>query len=191
MAEVEGAKLNAYVFMHLLEPGKGIQAVKEEFSRRPGFRFVAQFVGSFVVFGAVELDGGDLEGLQKLIAGEYWEAGVRSEWSTLVKGSVYGIPKRGSPDYCAMIRARADGDPVVALDALDAHFGPRVTSQDPDFHYGAGVVSGRGFDLLIDLGATSLGELHRLVLEDVRRVPGVGTTDSSFAFLPGNEIRRP
>jgi hypothetical protein len=111
----------------------------------------------------------------------------------VIKASRLRIPKRGSPDVCALVRAMAE-EPEAVLDSLDEVFAERHEAQqsrpleERDFNFGAAVVSGT-FDLLIELGAPSRPETIELVRE-VRAVPGVGKTVTSFAHLPGNERRR-
>lgn len=187
MHEIDG-KLQFYVFSDCVESGKKIRDAIEEFARKPGVRFVAQFVGAYSIFGAVEFE--TLEQAQSAIAADYWEAGVRSEWSTLVESSRVLAPKRGSPDHCAIVRAQAEGDPRELLRAIDDRFEERaLAAAHTVFSYGAGVVTGKDFDLLIDLGAETLDELVRTVLVDLRGVDGIRRTATSLAYLPGNEIR--
>jgi hypothetical protein len=180
--------LESYVFMSDLDVGTNPRQVKEAFATRRGVRFVAEFVGSFKIFGAVET--ATLEDLQNLIAGEYWETGLRSDWSTLVKASELMTPKRGSPDYCAIVRAQPTDDAIEVLGRLDDRFRERFEADPAHGHfvYGAAVVTG-SWDLLIDLGADSRSEVMGLVLDDVRQVSGIGRTQTSLAYLPGNAIR--
>ncbi len=177
-------KFDAYVFMHLLETGRSLRDVVEAVGetvkeRRNGF--VGQFVGSFAAFGRFEV--GSLRELQKLIAGPLWSAGVRSEWSTMVASSGIMSPKRGSLSHCALVRARTSANPFEVLGALDEHF-----KRQKRVDYGAAVVNGK-FDLLIDLGANSFDRLKEILVEEVLGFPGISSTDTAFAYLPGNAIR--
>jgi hypothetical protein len=171
------------VFVHAFEgrPSEGIGGLFGNES----VQFAGRFVGSFVGFGRVVAP--DLETLQSWIDGQYWDAGVRSDWSVVVKPSSLSIPKRRSPDYCAMIRVRVahDVDPEELLDRLDEHYHDTWEAMG----YGAAVVSGGSFDLLVELGADSLPELWSRVRE-LRGQAGVARTATAVAFLPNNGLRR-
>ncbi|HEY3211694.1 MAG TPA: Lrp/AsnC ligand binding domain-containing protein [Actinomycetota bacterium] len=194
----EEPAINAYVFMHLFEPGapregfNKIEDVLDQFRSKTGVRWAHHFVGSFIAFGAVDADS--LEDLQARIAGEFWDAGVRSEWSLATRPSLYGAPHRGSPPFHALIRVRTKRrNPDDVLDDLDAAFAPIV---DPligeygedgwrdHFYYAAATVSGKGFDILVELAAASMEDLTKLIFERIRPIEGVSSTDSSFAFIP-------
>jgi DNA-binding Lrp family transcriptional regulator len=198
MQNSEDPAINAYVFMHVLDPAppragfNKIADVLDQFRSKTGVRWAHHFVGSFVAFGAVDADS--LEDLQARIAGEFWDAGVRSEWSLAVKPSLYGAPHRASPPFHALIRVRTKRrNPDDVLDDLDAAFAPIV---DPliqehgevgwreHFYYAAATVSGKGFDILVELAAASMEDLTTLIFERIRPVEGVSSTDSSFAFIP-------
>lgn len=185
---VEG-KVQFYGFADHIEPGKTVRQVVREVAAQPGVRFVAQFTGRFLVFAAAEHES--LDQAQDAIGDAYLGAGFRTEWSMLLRSSRLMAPKRGSPDYCAIVRAQAEGDPETTLRAIDDRFEERFQA-DPTherFSYGAGVVTGADFDLLVDLGADSTEELTRTLLRDLRTVDGVGRTSTSIAFLPDNAIR--
>ena len=64
-----------------------------------------------------------------------------------------------------------------------------VAEQVKEVHYGAAVVSGI-YDLLIDIGSTRHSKTIKLVNEEVRTIPGIDRTVTSFAHLPGNARRR-
>jgi hypothetical protein len=177
-----------HVFSHAVstEAGASLRDVVQAVGRYSPdpVKFTAHFVGSFVLY--TRLETATLGDAQDFIAGPLWEAGVRSQASTEIKVSSILGPKRGSPPYCALVRVRAAGDPLELLDALDDAF----QGKDPDtYGYGAAVVSGRGFDLLVDLGRPSFEELTQAIIQDLRTVEGIAGTDSSFAYLPGNAIR--
>ena len=184
---------DGYVLIDHVDPNKGIREVLDRlFEDNPTtVRFVAQFAGPFIGFVAMTVS--DLGEVHALADGPFWEAGLRCETLLVIKRSNLEIPKRGSPDVCAMVRAAAD-DPDVALDALDETFGPRQDDakkfpyEDRVFNYGAAIVNGR-FDLLIDLGAPNYGDTVGLVRE-VRSIPGIRKTVTAFAHLPGNARRR-
>lgn len=176
-----------YIFIR--DPDPDPRTVKKNLAEQPGVYFVAEFVGTFVVFAAVEHD--TLEGLQEAIAGAYWQAGLRSETSLIVESSRLSAPKRGSPRHCGIVRATiADRDPVEVLEDLDRTFEERFNA-DPNhdhFWYGAALVTG-SYDLLIDLGADTRREVDRMVIRDVRGVAGIRKTVTAHAYLPGNELR--
>ena len=181
----EERKLEAYVFIHELA-GAEPREVLRQFVALEGVRYAAQFVGSFIAFGAVEV--ADLGQLHRLMAGGAWKAGVRCEWSVVVKAGVRAAPKRGSPPYCALVRADTVGDPREVLDSIDAYLDPRLPPNSEEFRYASAVVNGLGFGLLVEFGSTSLDELYRLILEELRPREGIASTDSAFAFLPDNEL---
>lgn len=187
MAKKAG-KLEAYGFTSSIPDGKTPGDVVDDIARQPGVRFVARFAGDFLVFAAVEHSS--FEDLQRAVTEPYWEAGLRTEWAVQTKVSQINGPKRGSPDYCAIVRARALADPNDALDALDARFeGP--SNEDPAherFWYGAAVVAGR-WDLLIDLGARSHEELSKIVRKDLKTVEGIELGPAARAYLPNNAKR--
>ncbi len=205
----EGSKVDAYVFMHLFEPTPprdGLTKIDDVLDRfrksRPydleadrGVRFAYQFVGSFVAFGAVTVDS--LKELQELIAGDFWTAGVRSEWSVTDLPSRYGAPHKHSPPIHALVRIRTGTRSARSvLDALDDAFATKV---DPlieeygeehwreHFYYAAATVSGKGFDILVELADNSLEELKTLIFERIGTVDGVASTDSAFAYIPEYE----
>lgn len=193
MSEQE-AHIDAYTFIDHVDTGKRIDEVlRDVFEQNPHtVRFTAQFSGTFIGFVAMELSG--LAEAHELARGAFWEAGMRCETAYVVQGSRFRLPKRGSPDVCALVRARAQ-DPLAVLDALDDRFGERqeAESQRPyderEFNYGAAVVSGI-YDLLIDIGSTRHSKTIKLVNEEVRTIPGIDRTVTSFAHLPGNARRR-
>jgi hypothetical protein len=176
-------QVDAYVFVHDFE-GRPSERLGELFGNE-SVRFSGRFVGSFGGFAAVVAP--DLETLQSWIDGTYWDAGIRSDWSVVVKPSNVSIPKRRSPDYCALIRVRvADGvDPEELLARLDAHY----EHNWEEMGYGAAVVTGGSFDLLVELGAGSLPELWDRVRE-LRSQAGVARTATAVAFVPNNGLRR-
>ena len=128
------------------------------------------------------------------IAQNYGPAGLSSQWVKLDQSSQIEAPKRGSPDYCAMVKVRTDDDPEEVLAAIDDRFRDRYQQDDPDHHlfsYGAcTVVPGPDFQILVDLGADSLQEVIRTAKVDLRAVEGVLPSISmSTSFLPGNAKR--
>jgi len=171
-------ELEAYVFERDVGP-EGIDSLKSSFAGAPGVRFVGQFVGAFTLFARVVAD--DLPQLQGRIREEYWEAGVRSNWSLNLTGERLAAPKRASPDICALVCARADDDPFQVLNALDGRFLEEGA-------YGAAVVTAQDFDLLVDLGADTVEDVVDRVLA-LRGVNGIGRTATAIADLAGNAIR--
>jgi len=147
-------------------------------------RFASQYVGSFQVYVHLAVDSV----AEAMRAGNIlWPAGVRTETSSEVKVSRINGPKRASPRYSALVRIRPAVDPFHLLDQLDDAFESRV---DPEtYWYGAAVVTGRGYDLLVDLGRPTEDELLAAVLEDLRGVDGIRRTDTSWADLGVNAFR--
>jgi hypothetical protein len=169
--------VDAYVFVHAFD-GRPSE-VMGELLGKDGVRFVGRFVGSFLGFAAVEAP--DLETLQAWIDGPYWDAGARSEWSTVVKPSNQAIPKRRSPDYCGLIRVRVadEVDPEEVLAQLDEYY----AGNGEEIGYGAAVVTGGSFDMLVELGGDSLVQLFDRV-RDLRARPGIARTATAVAFIP-------
>jgi hypothetical protein len=193
----EGPEVDAYVFMHVLDPGRSIPGVVESFGSKEGVRWAQHFIGSSVVFGAVTVSS--LRRLHELIVGDYWEAGARSEWSLSDTASVYKAPHRHSPPYqtppyYAIVRVRTSGNPRTVLDALDQSMGPMIESFIADhgdepawrefFDFRAATVSGEGVDILVEMAAHSIDELKTMILDRIGPTEGVVSTDSSFAYAP-------
>ena len=192
----EGLELDAYVFMHVFDPGTDIPGVVESFGSREGVRWAQHFVGSSVVFGAVTASS--LQRLQELIVGEYWEAGARSEWSLSDRPSIWGAPHRHSPPYqtppyYAIVRVRTSGNPRTVLDAIDdrikVKIDPLIEEHGLDgwreiFDFRAATVSGKGVDILVEMAAHSIDELKTTILDLIGPTEGVLATDSSFAYAP-------
>jgi hypothetical protein len=172
-------ELEAYVFERDIGPD-GVDALKASFADASGVRFVGQFVGAFTLFARVVAN--DLGELQGRIRGEYWDAGIRSDWSLNLTGDRAAAPKRASPDICALVCVKATGDPFGLLDALDARFLNEGA-------YGAAVVTARDFDVLVDLGADSVEDVVDRVLE-LRSVDGVGRTATALGDV-SEAARRP
>jgi hypothetical protein len=192
MAQTETKQEQWYIFSNDIPAGKTIRQVIDDIARQPGVRFVAQFTGEYKIFVAVESD--TLEELQTAIAENYVPAGLQSQSVRLDVSSSIRAPKRGSPDYCAIVKVKTDGDPEEVLSAIDDRFEERDQQDEPDHHlfsYGAcTVVPGPDFQILVDLGADSLPEVIRTAKVDLRSVPGVLPSISmSTSFLPGNAKR--
>jgi hypothetical protein len=174
-------KIEAYVFERHVE-GKSVAELRSDLASQPGVAFVAQFVGAFQLFARVLVE--DLQELQLRIDGDYRDAGVHSDWSTNLTGSRVLAPKRASPDICALVCAQADGNPFEIINGIDAEF----ADDDGDVSYGAAVVTAVDFDLLVDLGASSLEDVIQRV-KRLRNVDGIGRTATSLADLASNAIR--
>lgn len=174
-------EIDAYVFIRSFE-GRPSQ-VLGRFIGLPGVRFTARFTGAFTGFGAVEADS--LQELQDLVDGPYRDAGIRSDWSVVTKPGVL-IPKRRSPTLCALVRvAVSDGtDPDVLLDDLEREFGAAAEETG----YAAAVVTGQGYDLLVEFGAEDLPTLWGRV-RALRNVTGVGRTSTAVADMRDNALR--
>lgn len=187
-------QLDAYILIDHVDPGARIRDVlRDMFNQNPDtVRFTAQVGGPFIGFAAVTLPG--LKESHDLANGAFWDAGVRCETIFVVGPSRIAIPKRGSPDHCALVRAMAE-DPDAVLEALDDRFGGRQQEQvelpyeDRTFNYGAAIVTGT-YDLLIDVGTPTFAGTRDLVKTEVRTVPGIGRTVTMLSHLPGNALRR-
>jgi hypothetical protein len=169
--------LEAYVFATASDGSKN-GFVKESFASKPGVAFVGQFVGAFSLFGRVLAS--DLSELQTRIDDDYWDAGIRSHWSLNLTGDRIEAPKRASPDICALVRVRARDDPFDVIGRLDEQFSGSA--------YGAAVVTGSDYDMLVDLGADTVEDALDRVLQ-LRAIPGVGRTATALADLANNAIR--
>ena len=161
-----------------------------------GVRWAQHLVGSSVVFGAVTVSS--LRRLHELIAGDYWEAGARSEWSLSDRPSLFGAPHKHSPPYqtppyYAIVRVRTSGNPRTVLETIDERMrekiDPLIEEHGEDvwretFDFRAATVSGKGVDILVEMAAQSVDELATSILEFIGPTEGVVSTDSSFAYAP-------
>lgn len=213
----EPEPVDAYVFMHLIEPVSNLDEGKTQIGEllrrfreskefrddyegyegtRIGVRWAQQMVGSYVVFGAVTAPS--LEVLESWIAKEFWDAGVRSEWSLADRPSRYRAPYKHSPPYYAFVRVRTRGNPrdvLVALDtSMDEKILPLIDQYGDDDQYGQGgwrdhfdyraaTVSGKGFDILVELAAYSMEELTETILTFIGRTEGVVSTDTAYSYV--------
>jgi hypothetical protein len=171
-------EIEAYVFERHIE-ASGIDGLKSSFATAPGVRFVGQFVGAFNLFARVV--AADMGELQRRIAGEYWEAGIHSDFSVNLTGNRPAAPKRGSPPICALVCVKVKADPFDVLERLDEEFLSAGA-------YGAAVVTAADFDVLVDLGADTVEDVIDRVLQ-LRGLPGIGRTSTALADLTDNEIR--
>jgi hypothetical protein len=175
--------IEAYVFERHVEPG-GIAAIKGSLATAPGVRFVAQFVGAFNLFARVVAE--DLGQLQSRIAGEYFDSGVRSDWSLNLTGPKPTAPKRGSPVICALVCCRTSVTDVFGLsDSLDTTFSKLPAGQS----FASAVVNAPDFDILVDLGAETLEDVLDLVVKLRGELPDGARTATAFADLSNNAIR--
>jgi hypothetical protein len=174
-------KIEAYVFERDIRDTR-VSGLREGFAAAPGVAFIGQFVGAFSLFGRVLAD--DLGQLQRRIDGEYFDAGIRSQWSVNLTGDRLAAPKRASPDLCALVQVRTTEDPFEVLGRLDERFG----GLPEDRSFGAAVATADDFDVLVDLGADTLEHVIDMVL-DLRGVAGVGRTATAVADLADNAIR--
>jgi hypothetical protein len=181
----EDGLIHLHLFSHATDrPPEGIVAAIQELDS-PHVLYGSQYVGSFQAYTHVTVD--TLADSMRL-ANALWPKGLRTEMSSEVKISGIRGPKRASPRFNALIRIRPDGNPLAFLDELDRVLGPNF---DPEtYWYGAAVVTGRGYDVLVDLGRPTLEELVDAVLNDLREVEGIGRTDTSWADLDVNSFRR-
>ena len=170
--------IEAYLFERHIDADR-IGNIKSALAGQDGVQFVAQFVGAFNLFARVV--AADLGELQGRIAGQYYDVGVRSEWSLNLTGARPKAPKRHSPYICALVCCRTSVDPFGLLGTLDKLF-------DAERGYGAAVVNAPDFDVLVDLGADTIEEVVDLVVR-LREVKGIGRTSTAFADLDNNAIR--
>jgi len=213
----EPEPVDAYVFMHLIEPVPNLDEGKTQIGEllrrfreskefrddyegyegtRIGVRWAQQMVGSYVVFGAVTAPS--LEVLESWIAKEFWDAGVRSEWSVADRPGRYRAPYKHSPPYYAFVRVRTRGNPRDVLGALDTSMDekilPLIEQYGADdqqgqggwrdhFDYRAATVSGKGFDILVELAAYSIEELTETILTFLGRTEGVVSTDTAYSYV--------
>jgi hypothetical protein len=145
--------------------------------------FVAQFVGPFFAFARVEV--ATFKDLHRLIATDYWSAGVRCSWSTVVHPSSMFLPKKSGTRFCALLRITTSQgeDPITVMTRLEKVF------EDWGDHVGIAVVTG-DYDILMTIGAEEADNLLTAVLEKVREVRGVGSTETAFADLEDNSFER-
>ncbi len=180
MAKLE--PVYAYVFIEHVDPGAKIRHVLEDFFHQPGVRFVAQVVGSYKAFGAVQAPS--IGELHRLVAEEYWNAGIRCKWCVAVVPGP-NLPKHGSPDACAVVRIRTDGDAVTVLNDLNGRFEGWTDAR----HYGSAVVTGE-YDILVSIGSDNFDEVIDAIFGQIRTTPGVASTETAFMYLPGNALER-
>jgi hypothetical protein len=180
--------LHVHVFSHAEDrrPGEVVDAVAER--AELGVEFVGQYLGSFQVYAHLQVPRadtalGDVQG----IVDDLWSQGLRTEVAFEVQTSQIMGPKRRSPDFSALVRVRPDDDPFTVLERLDEHFEPLF--DEDAFWYGAAVVTGR-YDLLVDLGRPSFAELTKAIRGHLRKIPGIGRTDTSLADLRKKSFRR-
>jgi hypothetical protein len=181
----------AYIFERHVAPA-GISAVKKFLAMQPGVEFVAQFVGAFNLFARVVAP--DLGTLQQRIAEDYFEAGIRSDFSLNLTGPKPTAPKRGSPPICALVCCSVDVPDAITFDAqLEDKFNDFLAAnrdQFPKGTYASAVINHPDFDVLVDLGEDSIEKVLDLVLQ-LRTFLGDGArTATAFADLTNNEIRR-
>jgi hypothetical protein len=181
--------LHAFVFMNGVDPGRNIADVIDDIGGAEGRQFpngrvmfASVFVGSYIGFAHVRARDGDLAALQRLIFHDLWAEGVRGEHT--IEGPVYSPmgtefkpkgPKRKSPPFCALVRARVDRDPMSVMMEIANRF------QDTDPFQGASVIFGKA-DILIELAGETLTAVSDPVLAVIRDAPGVVWTETSFAF---------
>jgi hypothetical protein len=174
----------AYIFEKHVDP-IGIAVVRKRLAAAPGVEFVAQFVGAFSLFARVVADS--LATLQQRIVVDYFEAGIRSDYSLNLTGPKPTAPKRGSPPICALVCCSVDTPDAIAFDSqLEARMTAQLTGTQT---YASAVVNAPDFDVLADLGADTLEEVLDLVVT-LRTELGPGArTATAFADLRDNEIR--
>lgn len=180
--------LHAFVFMTHVDPGQNYRDIVARLKDIDRVTFAAEFMGSFRAFAHVNVE--TLPELHDLLANELWEAGVRSHLSMELEyyvqpGAVPTPmgPRRNSPPYCALVRIKgAQGHDL--RDVLQAIGRGGLTT-----FVGASIVSGRECDILLELGADEFDPskesdpLKKTLLDELRAIEGVGSTDTSFAFV--------
>jgi hypothetical protein len=145
-----------------------------------GVRFAARTFGAYDVFLAAEAPS--LRALQNDVAGAVKRAGARHVRWSLVVGPQALHPKRFVTAISAFVRVSSP-DPVALLEGLVEGFAP-LNDRD-GFGFGAAVVTGEGYDLLVELGAPSEDDAIDLVF-GLRGADGVGGTETTFASFEGD-----
>ncbi len=174
--QVQVEPVDAYVFIDHVDPGANIRHVLDDlFAQEETVRFAAQTVGSFIGFAAVHTS--TIDDLHRLMAGDYWSAGVHCKWSTIViPGPLH--PKIGSPPACALVRIGTNDKPVNVLSRLIDGFQEWVEPR----HFGSAVVTGE-YDILVSIGSDSFEEVATAILGPLRDTEGVASTDTAFMAL--------
>jgi hypothetical protein len=142
--------------------------------------FAGTFEGQFQGFAHIAHD--DTQTLADLIAGQLWEAGVRSHYVTEGKyhknqqAQPMG-PTRNSPRFLAIARVYVNQPPTQVMGNVADFFGDELDEygQSLSPFIGASTVIG-GFHLLVELGDDDRQELDRHV-ESLRGVDGVGRVE--------------
>lgn len=179
--------LTAYVFIEHLDAPDPKRLLRDLFHDiDPSVKFVGRFVGSFFAFARVEVD--TFRDLLELMAGDFWQRGVRCTWSTVV-GLLPGVmmPKKSGTTYCALLRitTAADADPFDVM----AQLGEAFESWADGDHFGIAVVTGQ-YDILMTIGADDADALLKAIRRRVLKVGGIASTETAFADLTGNEMHR-
>jgi hypothetical protein len=155
-------------------PGRGQRP------RLAGVRFVAQYEGGFKVFCAVFKPSGASERVN-----EFCWAGS-TDTATLVTSGL-AVPKRHSPEFNAIVLARATGCRNRPRN-IDGFFQSRAGGPGSGALLVRGAVVRSGFDLLIDPAGGEDGQVN--VRQDLLNIEGVGrTTNRARACLTDNAKR--
>ncbi len=187
MAEVENeydyTGLHAFVFIDHVPDGETPRSLAEKLrgmGRPPEgpVMFASDAVGSYLGFAHLRVEEDDLSGLQDLISGSLWEAGVHCKYC--VETKVYKDPservigpKRSTPEIIGLVSI---GVAPGRVDEVLEQLGRAKAFK------GASVVTG-DFDILLQLGGDTLGEVLEAAMGDLQHVDGIRRT--STALLDG------
>lgn len=145
-----------------------------------GVRFAARTIGAYDAVVVATVSG--LAALQAEVLPAVAAAGARNVRWSLAVGPDLVLPKRFVAPLGAFVRLQVDDVEGVLDELLDTF---SSLNDQEGFGFGAAIVTGDGYDVLVDLGAPSDGELVELVFR-LRGVPGVGRTETTLYSFEGN-----
>lgn len=182
-SEFDYTGLHAFVFIDHVPEADSPYSVAKELRKMGGppdgpVMFASDVVGSYLAFAHLRVEEGDLSGLQDLISGELRQRGVRCRYSietrayTDPSGRVVGT-KRSTPEIIGLVSVVVEAGQVdhvlEQLGRLGAFRGASVITGD--------------FDILLQLGGETLGEVLEAGMGELQHVEGIVHT--STALLDG------
>jgi DNA-binding Lrp family transcriptional regulator len=185
--------LHAFLFVDHVAPDKRLRDVVDTLrgmipeddpgpvNQPPADRAVvlsaAETVGPYAAFVHLWAPPRQLSVLQDAIAGPLWEEGIRCDYS--LQGTAYTSPtgqifalKIRKCDVVAFVR--------IYLDAEGEPFDIMSRLSELDGFQGAATVFG-SFDLLLVLDGEDVGDVAKVVMGPLRRIPGIARTETAFA----------